>query len=232
MPLTNQTTDCYIGHRPHPGGLNLTQTCLHLLALPQNARVLDAGCGSGQTVAFLNQNGFQVQGIDQRKVFQSFLPGSNACFVNADWVDIPFPDGTYDVVFAECTFSTTPSLKPYLNEISRVLKPKGKLAFHGLYSRIEDADTRGKLETGCSFINIRTRKQLTASIVEAGFEIFHWEDQSWRLKQNGGNLFQINWKNNLFCDQSENNKNDVFDFFLSVAQLKIGYYLGIAMKGG
>ena len=53
----------------HPGGFNLTQSILDAENIPPTQSVLDIGCGTGQTAAFLAERfNCQVTAIDKHPV--------------------------------------------------------------------------------------------------------------------------------------------------------------------
>lgn len=52
----------------HPGGLAFTKTVLRKAALPSNLPILDAGCGTGQTAAYLGHLLYPVTVIDKDPV--------------------------------------------------------------------------------------------------------------------------------------------------------------------
>ncbi|WP_226037594.1 class I SAM-dependent methyltransferase [Aquibacillus saliphilus] len=117
----------------HPGGLQLTK---HLLAqenIDENMSILDAGCGTGQTSAFLAEKyRCHVTSIDFNKMmlnkakkrFTSLNLPSN--FIQASVESLPFNDEIFDIILSESVTSfTNPSLT--IPEFKRVLKRNGTL---------------------------------------------------------------------------------------------------------
>lgn len=229
---------CFIGDQPHPGDLALTKYCLNQCQLPDKAKILDVGCGFGQTVRYLRDLSYQAFGmdVDMRKLDPVGNGGSG--FSMANWFQIPFANIFFDVILAECTFSLIGCLDLHLSEIFRVLKPKGILIFHGLYSRRDDYDLwLNKIGENCSLNHIRNQEQLLAEVENAGFTVEFWEDQSKRLNNNKGFLNNLCWSTRLFgktnsqgSDNQQNTDHDIFDFFLTIAKLKLGYYVAIASR--
>jgi len=116
----------------------MTDWALQQLTVPNNAAILDIGCGGGETVrklAALAPNG-KVVGLDYSAASVAVSRNTNANDVAAGRVQIvqgsvatlPFPDSTFDVVTAVETHYYWPDLPANVREILRVLKPGGIFA--------------------------------------------------------------------------------------------------------
>jgi ubiquinone/menaquinone biosynthesis C-methylase UbiE len=97
-------------------------------SLPQGAKVLDIGCGTGRQTRLFKERGYDVTGIDISsglvKVANKKL-GCNICFPS-DACKLPFKDGTFDAVTsAGSTVNHIPDYDCFFSEIGRVLKPGG-----------------------------------------------------------------------------------------------------------
>ncbi|MDR2080255.1 MAG: methyltransferase domain-containing protein [Treponema sp.] len=111
-----------------PGELTLTKRLLSLCALSANARVLDIGCGDGQTVGFLNgKDGLEAWGIDPK-------PGAGKRLIIGRAEALPFETASFDVVLLECSLSVIADPDAALAEAARVLKPEGLLYIADLYA--------------------------------------------------------------------------------------------------
>lgn len=104
--------------------------------LKHGQNVLDLGCGAGRHTVFLAENGYNAYGIDiskngidktNRRLKEKNLTA--ICKV-ASVESIPFEDGFFDSLISCGSFyyGDTALVKKAINEIFRVLKPKG-LAF-------------------------------------------------------------------------------------------------------
>jgi len=116
----------------------LTDWGLKQIPLEKGFTMLDVGCGGGATVmklAAIASEG-KVYGIDYSAASVAAARHANARLIEKGRVEIrlssvsqlPFPDGTFDVVTAVETHYYWPNLLEDLREILRVLKPGGRLA--------------------------------------------------------------------------------------------------------
>lgn len=117
----------------HPGGLNLTKKILAKEELDESTRVLDAGCGTGQTSAYIaRQYQCHVTALDFNKImlekarqrFQSMNLPIETRYGNAE--DLPFDDSSFDLLLAESVTAFT-DISKTIPEFKRVLKPNGVL---------------------------------------------------------------------------------------------------------
>jgi ubiquinone/menaquinone biosynthesis C-methylase UbiE len=108
---------------------------------PENAKVLDVGCGMGREAFALNDMGFTVIGIDiSEKVINQVTElskqnGYSIPFSVYDGHTLPYEDNTFDVVIIWAqTFGimhgNTYKVK-FLHECKRILKKEGLLSFSG-----------------------------------------------------------------------------------------------------
>ena len=95
-------------------------------------KVLEVGCGLGTDGAQFAEAGADYTGVDlteaavelARKRFELFdLPGQ---FQTADAENLPFPDGSFDLVYSHGVLHHTPETGKAIQEIHRVLRPGGR----------------------------------------------------------------------------------------------------------
>lgn len=106
----------------------------------ENGRLLEVGCGMGTDLLQLARAGLDVTGVDltesgiemAKRRFN--LYAEKADLKVADAENLPFEDGTFDVVYSFGVLHHTPDTKRAIGETFRVLKEGGK-AFIMLYYR-------------------------------------------------------------------------------------------------
>ena len=101
-------------------------------------RVLDLGCGRGDSVDLFRRHSPDVEwiGVDiatSQEVQQRRR--SDATFVTYDGEQVPFPSGSFDLVYSRQVLEHVPDPLAHLREIARVLRDGG--AFIGSTSQLE-----------------------------------------------------------------------------------------------
>lgn len=138
----------------HPGGLALTKKLVEKEQITQDHYVLDIGCGTGLTSAYLYEqfrcrvaacdiHSIMIEKANQR--FQKKGIPIKAIYGNAH--SLPFQDESFDYIISESVTSFT-SIERSIKEYHRILKPNGKLIAIEL-----------SLNEGISEDNIRKYKQ-------------------------------------------------------------------------
>jgi ubiquinone biosynthesis O-methyltransferase len=96
-------------------------------------RVLDVGCGDGDLAAALGRAGAQVTGLDAdpRMLRAAWERQASEVlsirFVRGDVNALPFADRSFDVVTAITALCFVPDARTAMAEMTRVLKPGGRL---------------------------------------------------------------------------------------------------------
>jgi SAM-dependent methyltransferase len=110
--------------------------CYHLLGDVHGRRIVDFGCGSGANSVLLAGRGAEVWGVDisedlirlaERRLAVNRRAGG-ARFVVGSAHDLPFPDGSVDVVFGIAILHHL-DLALVSREVHRVLRPGGRAIF-------------------------------------------------------------------------------------------------------
>ncbi len=111
----------------HPGGKKATEELLAFADFDAGAKILDAGCGVGETVRYLRAQGYDAVGIDKA------ISSEEAFIYQGDITALPFADNSFDAVLCECVLSICGETMLALKEFARVLKPLGKLIAADVY---------------------------------------------------------------------------------------------------
>lgn len=97
--------------------------------------VLDLACGTGVVAVTAARRGARVQGLDLSPVLLAHARESAAQagvvieFSEGDAEDLPYPDDSFDVVLSQFGHMFAPRPALALQEMLRVLKPGGTIAF-------------------------------------------------------------------------------------------------------
>ncbi|MEC1722053.1 class I SAM-dependent methyltransferase [Schinkia azotoformans] len=116
----------------HPGGLNLTKEIFNGEKINSNSHILDVGCGTGQTAAYLAAHyGAKVTAMDinpimiekaKSRMKQYQLPVE---VIQGSIEDFPLKDNTFDFILSESVLSFVNKPRA-LKEIFRLLKNGGR----------------------------------------------------------------------------------------------------------
>ncbi|MDX6612591.1 MAG: hypothetical protein QOD75_1777 [Blastocatellia bacterium] len=117
------------GHRP------TGEQAIDRMQVPQDARVLDLGCGSGWASRLLASRATagSVVGVDISDEMIELARTSSAAFPNTEFrvaaADrLPFPDGTFTHAFSMESLYYYDDMPSALSEVDRVLAPGGLFA--------------------------------------------------------------------------------------------------------
>lgn len=117
----------------HPGGMQLTKSILSREKIVGTTKILDVGCGTGQTAAYISKKyGCHVTAFDchtvmiekAKKRFRSLQLPVVTCYGIAE--NLPFEDGSFDMILSESVTAFT-DVSQSIPEFKRVLKPNGIL---------------------------------------------------------------------------------------------------------
>jgi len=113
-------------------------------------RVLEVGCGAGVDLARFAKGGALVSGVD---LASSAIDLARANFEQqglrgelqvANGEELPFPDDSFDLVYAHGVVQYTADPKRLVDECHRVLKPGGEAIFQ-VYNRVSWLNALSKL---------------------------------------------------------------------------------------
>ena len=172
----------------HVRGREATVELANLAGLKPGRRVLDIGCGLGGSVRYLaEERQCQATGLDLTREYVEAAQAlaervglsARAQFIHGSALEIPFADGSFDVVWTEHAQMNIADKSACHFEIARVLKPGGRFVFHDIL-RGEGGEPCYPLpwanERSISFL--ATAESLQRFLREARFSILSWCDKS------------------------------------------------------
>ncbi len=229
---TNGLLDQAAGGLLRPGGMHLTERMLSCCDLPVQARILDLGCGSGSTAAYLLDAGFRAAGVDHSAQLlqagrqrQPELP-----LVCARAAALPVASETMDAVLAECSLSAISGRDDVLRECWRVLRFGGKLAVSDIYARNpEGVPALRRLPLSCGLREAISKDELILHLEAHAFDMLAWEDHSEALKHLAAQLILSHGSLGNFLSCSEP-AADPLDIQIAFGKARLGYYLLVAQK--
>jgi len=102
--------------------------------------VLDAGCGMGRFAEVCADAGADVHAVDLSRAVEAAAANlrgrSNVRVYQADIMNLPFADGSFDFVYSIGVLHHTPSTRAAFERLPRLLKPGGQLAVWVYSSRL------------------------------------------------------------------------------------------------
>lgn len=141
----------------------------------RGARLLEIGCGMGTDLLQFARGGAHCVGIDltprsiEISQHRFRLYGSDGAFMISDGEQLPFRDGSFDVVYSNGVLHHTPDTEGAIREVHRVLRPGG-VAIVMLYHRnslnywVEIVLRRGLL--GAEFLRGRSAEEIMSRVIE------------------------------------------------------------------
>ena len=126
------------GDTLRPGGFLLTDRAMEICKSDSQDKILDVGCGMGDTVERLRHKyKLDAFGIDpSTKLLQlAREKHGNNYFQQGKGEDIPYENSFFNVVLAECTMSLMENYEKTIMESNRVLKQNGYFVVSDVYGR-------------------------------------------------------------------------------------------------
>lgn len=143
-------------------------TTLKLLGKVKGKTILDMGCGTGLYTRILKRRGAKVCGIDISEgmltIARREVPGVE--FVHGTAEKLPYKNKSFDIVLAALMMEYFSSWDKVLEEVRRVLKPKGVFVF-STGNPVMNASVRVKYK-GKKFRDIK-------NYFQEGLHISYWD---------------------------------------------------------
>ncbi len=121
-----------LGSSLHPGGLVMTKRLADKIGLSPADIVLDAACGLGESVRYLEaEYRCSAFGVDLSHGLvqgtRSLRPHGDAGFLIGDGEHLPIRDNAFTAVISECSMCLMPGFEDGLSEALRILMPGGRI---------------------------------------------------------------------------------------------------------
>ena len=139
------------------GGLNLVNEIIEMYEADEDIKVLDVGCGSGYSVNYLCEKGFDATGIDFSEEIINLgkerYKGININTMDANNLD--FPENYFDLILFECSLSVMQNPEKILESCRKLLKKNGLILLSDFFLSRQIYMTRHiLLITGISYLQI------------------------------------------------------------------------------
>lgn len=171
----------------HVRGLAATAELAALANPASSVTVLDAGSGLGGASRYLaGRYGCSVVGVDLAPSFVAasrLLAGRTGLhhrvrYEVGNLLALPFPDGTFDMVWTQHVVMNIPGRERLYREFQRVLKPRGRMVFHDVVA----TDLSHALQFPLPWAETReasfllTKEETLAALARSGFVLDAWHD--------------------------------------------------------
>ncbi len=172
----------------HVRGREATEELAELADIDPDSHVLDVGSGLGGSARFLaSEYGCTVAGVDLTPEFCAVASelsswiglGDRTEIHAADALDMPFPDGKFDIVWTEHVQMNIGDKPGLCREMERVLRPAGRLVIHEIFSAGESSPHYPvPWANDESVSHLITPERAQQDIEDAGFRTAVWRDMS------------------------------------------------------
>ena len=198
------------------GGLNLANEIIEMYKMDENAKVLDVGCGSGYSVNYLSEKGFDVTGIDSSEEIINLgkerYKDINIKVMDANNLD--FPNNYFDLILFECSLSVMKNPEEILRNCRKLLKKNGIMLLSDFFFK----------QTGI-YDDTYTLNYWNKLFADLNFQVINFQDKSKEWKNYLGMILWEYGELSGLLRGNQNNKinNDIF-------KKETGYFLVILKK--
>jgi len=216
--------------------LNVNRRLITLGKITSSDYVLDAGCGIGGSSIFLAKHlGCKTHGITlsakQVHTAQKFATkngvGNQCSFSEMDYTKTSFEDNTFDVVWAIESFGSAQEKHLFFKEMSRILKPKGRIVMADTfkpeaYSIAQEKEMQTMLH-GWAISDILSLKEVETLAKGHAFDPIRVENVSQEIARSVRRLYYAAWLGMI--------GTKAYNLFKNASPFsKIHYKTGLAQK--
>lgn len=222
-----------LGDTLRPGGFEITKRAIEYCAFKDKDMLLDLGCGKGATIKYLKDNyNIAAKGLDiSLELVEEARRNTDSEIVIASGEDIPFENDSFSGVFAECTLSLMNNLRNSIDEVYRVLSPRGYFVISDLYiNNTEYLDELQSYSMNTCLKRPHDIAKLKSILKSKGFNILLEEKYDKYIKQL---VFKIIFQHDSMGNFWKGSQGGSFDgsrFQSILSKSKLGYFLMIARK--
>ena len=160
----------------HPGGINLTKEIFKHENINNTCHVLDVGCGTGQTAAYLTHTfGAKVTALDinqtmiEKAKYRMKMNDLHVDFIEGSIENTSLPDCQFDFILSESVLSFVNKQKA-LREIFRLLKDDGRfVAIEQTMNDRLNPPAEHEIMQFYGFDSLLMEHDWKALLIEAGF---------------------------------------------------------------
>ncbi len=220
-----------------------TEVMIEAAELGAGSRLLDVGCGFGRpAVAAAKTTGAQVLGINVsaeqvrqgQKLAEEAGVSELVSFEQADGMALPYPDGSFDAVWASEAIMYMSDRPKALREIERVLVPGGRFVLSDYAERENLSDEqRTALKEGFTVEALPTIEGYRGLLLDAGLEITRFEDATAHLHRSAARIPEVlDEKYAYIAERGGKEFADEFKEMLSKVGVLEGEVLGYVIAVG
>lgn len=152
--------------------------------------ILEAGCGNGKNMTFLQDNGHTVKGIDFSNNLLDVCKSKNLDVEYADIRNLPFNDSTFDYTISIAVIhhlETISEIRNSINELLRVTKEYG-LILITVWAVEQDCHSRRILKDGPNlvpfedtfrFYYVFSKSSFKELLTAFNVQTIFWEKSNW-----------------------------------------------------